>query len=157
MRLKESKASIYILLMLVIGIWVSIGWKVATGIQTKGYEVVPKSLPIVITQRDTFRLSLAYDDPFKVKHVANNTPKKKSSPKVKKKRIYKKVDVKWPQIDYQGQLNNVSKGSRTAMIRISGKQFMVDEGSSEMEVQVLTCHKDSVEVSYKGHKKVIKK
>lgn len=158
MNLKGKKTT-YFLLPVVLLIW----GMVIIRIFFHGSEDIqrePQALADVIEREknnapDTFSLSLDYPDPFLKRNVVvyrKVAVKKKPAPKKEKKR-----KIKWPSVAYGGMIKNQASDLSLAMVKVAGKDKLLQEGDAIGLLQIDKIYADSIRVSYESNEKIILK
>lgn len=165
MSLLKDKRALYVLLPLVVLIWSAVGWQVYQGVAGSN-EYTPLTFELKESTElsvDTFYLKGGYADPFKVKRsiarsaTGTTAPRQTSKPKNKKPIKTTLPTVVWPPIEYLGEINNVSSGKKTAILRVSGRTLTLEQGNQVQDITVLKCYSDSVVLRFSEQNRTIKK
>jgi hypothetical protein len=157
--LKDRKT--ILLVVLVSGIWGTIGFKIFRQMDDDGpvTRAVPRHLVRDTVVEERLHLSLAYDDPFL------KTPPKKVAlpPSVKKVQIQKPkpappvVTVNWERVKYMGNVYNGTRGKLLATVKLDNVEYLLKEGQAFEGFTLLKIHRDSVMIGYEKSKKYIKR
>lgn len=161
----KNKRLTYYFLPFVVFIWGVVFYKVFTAITKKDPVATSEPVPFIkndpdLQKSDTIVLIASYKDPF----LGYRTIKRKSFPKTEKERsgprAYRpdanvKVPVQWPEIVYGGIISNRSDNTRTALVNINGKDYLVHEKEVVGELNFLVICEDSITVSLDRNTKSI--
>ena len=159
--MKNNKKVTYFLLLLVVGLWGGIVYKVFTSVSTNE-EVVIEDTYIIprleIENEESFVVLGGYIDPFLKKSFkrrqqpssisASSTPRPK--PPKPSPPTPPPVPIQWPQLDYHGTFNN----GKTGMLDINNKPHVVHTNQQYDGITILSITKDYIQVSYKDSTKV---
>ncbi|MBL7840265.1 MAG: hypothetical protein JNJ75_09015 [Cyclobacteriaceae bacterium] len=148
---------VIILLVLVVGIWATIGYKIVSGL-SDDHESIQKR-PVVSsgkTASDTFLLSLDYADPFFKRKEAIRQNKTKIVQHVQVPNT-PAVTVDWNVVKFSGTLYNASKNVPTAIVSINGFEYFVRESESVQGFKISEIVRDSIRVSYQNQSTYIKR
>lgn len=160
--MQQKKKTIYILLPIVILVWGFVFYQLyGYFFSTPSYANTEEKTIINIDEikKDTFSIVANYRDPFlsqKKAQIANHqvavkingsTTKKNSAPTV----------LKWPSIQYKGMIKNNNSERRVAIVNIDGKERIVKEGTTLIELKVVKIEKETITVSFQDEQKTINK
>lgn len=151
---KQGKT--YILLVVVLGIWGFLGFKVVSFIGEEDSEVavlVNPTTPILEEplERETIVIQADYRDPFLDKPYIKKVKKAQ-----KRKAPTKKPEPPKMQISYSGMVGEAGSSDRLFFVTISGQQHLMSLKDQVQEVQLVWGNKDSIRVQYSGHKEYIR-
>lgn len=163
-----KKNIIYVLLPIVLLLWGTIIYRIFNTVNPKKEQAT--NITSIInsdfsSDLDTFSINPFYNDPFLRKkqlvetiHIQPklNHPLKVIEP-VKKNDNETESNKSWPSIIYHGRVKNVESQQQFAIIQINGQSVFMKAGDSESELKLLKIADDSIEVSFKSNKKIIKK
>ena len=161
----KSKRTTYIMLLVVVGIWGLIGFKIWKGLQGDDDFVAPGGDKLVTPKNrntpDTFSLLANYRDPFlgKTQTIsAPNTFTASTSPK-EKQVIAKPEPIvnTWPEMRYGGFVKKSGQDKAAGFLSIAGSSEIVSPGQQVREFTVGRIWRDSVEVMRGKEKKIIRK
>lgn len=145
----KAKKSLYLLFPLVVIIWGLLIYKVVGAIsaEPKPVEsvVLPSTRNIERVKTDTFSLNPLNRDPF-LGHLY-----RKPKPKLTKNPVPKQIE--WPAIEYSGLISATGKKSKIHILRVNGKEFLIEEGKVAAEIKVLNSEDSAVILQYKGDRK----
>ena len=158
----KSKKTVYILLVVVAGIWGTLFYKIFSGLggdnDIKSNTIqIPQTL-IANSFSDTFSLIANYRDPFLGKQLApkivsDNPPvtvnKTKSQPVVN--------SSQWPAITYSGMVKNDNSNKTLALLFINGNSQTLKQGDLIENIEVVKIYRDSVLLKQGKEKKFFKK
>lgn len=155
----------YILIPVVLLIWGYIAYIIINGFskEEKTFTINNRLSPIEIdsVKSDSFVLQANYIDPFlknKTYQTSRSSSKIISKPKINtpKKEVIK-PSVNWNFIHYHGRIKNQKTGKHVAMMNISGKDYLINEGESKDDVKLIKLLEDSIKISYQKEYAFIKK
>lgn len=163
----KNKKFTYILLPLVILIWGAIVYKIiASYLEKDSSGYISKSddkTVLKINKTDTFSLLLNYSDPFLKEgsmvtakpayDYSKSVPIKQNASIVKEKK--NTSPITWPAIVYCGLIKNKQNNKSCSIIKINGKEQIMNVGDIYNDVTLIKVFKDSVIVQYKNSKKTI--
>ena len=137
----------FILLVLVIGIWGFIGYKIIKSLNPNVEPIKQISdvhfKPVEYNQKDTFSIIANYRDPF----LGTVKPSKKVIKKVQTNRTKNKIDIS---ISYTGRMGNPKGKDNIYFITINGNQHIMKLKQKVEEVQLVSGSKDYVILRYKN-------
>lgn len=160
----DKKTKTIILILITLGIWVYSALEWYNYVDASNSLVieststfVPISPPILLKHNEQTKLKLNYRDPFL--NEARNKPLKNTN-SINKTRTIKPVkvipkeeEVKWPEIEYAGVINN-----SLGLLKINGKDYIVKENDIKNQVKVISCLPSKVVLTYNNQiKEVFKK
>jgi len=124
----KNKKSIYILLPLVIIIWGAVFWKLLKGGQ--GKILPPPAVNITNTVKEAENkehttLLLNYEDPFL--KTLKGTRQESNANEVKQVVAVNRV-VMWPMFEYNGMIRNNTSNKAVGMLKLNGKNYLVQNG-----------------------------
>jgi hypothetical protein len=163
----KNKTTTYILLAGVALIWGIVFYKIFSGIGADNNPTLTLPVkPAVVASDNTTEDSVLilwanYRDPFlgtTVQSVSNfqAAPQKATAPKTAiKKEATTPID--WGFINYIGIVMNKETNKKVGIIKISGKEYMVNDKDVIDGVTILKKERDSIKVEYKGNKAWIKR
>lgn len=142
----KTKKKTYLLLVLVLGVWGTIAYKIVTGLNPDVPELsTPQTMAInhfkVDTKIDTFSITTLDKDPF-----LGTVYKKKlaNSPNKRKKQSL------WLPIEYLGIVNSKHQKNQVFIVAVNGKQSLFKKGQSQDSITLLSGNKKRVTLKYKG-------
>lgn len=139
----------YLLLVLVIGIWGVVGFRLVKAINPSNELEntamdVQKFVPTEIKERKKFDIVANYRDPFL---GTFETPK----PKPKVKAIKREVEQKPKKnISYTGFISGADAKNSIFFVTIDGTQHMMEINGTVQEVKLLQGSKDYIRVRHNG-------
>ncbi len=155
------------LLIIVILIWGKVAmdfFEYSDEKTTPAYQYTSKEKDTMTSVEEfSYELNLDYRDPFLGKEAASkSTPKKTtvSHPKPtarKEETTNKTPQVKWPKIDYLGDLASTKGSNYAVILRINGEESLISKGDSISGVSVNQLFQDSIQLSYMSELKTILK
>ncbi len=153
----KNKTKTYILIVLVLGIWGTIGYKIITGLSPNLPVSVEDNLlvsfsPEKIKKLDTFSIQTVDRDPF-LGTIRRTDIKKKSTNTFKRKQS--NINSK-AQIDYLGLIKNHNSSQQVFIININGKQNILKKGQVVENVKLLQGNSREIVISQNGERHVIK-
>jgi hypothetical protein len=151
---------LYILLPLVLCIWGIIFYKIYNSMGSSG-KVIKYIAAAGLNDTnayiaDTFSISNNYRDPFLSKVVSAGKNIRTGNRPVLIKAVPVRIDIKWPDIVYNGVIKNRSSG-KLALVKINGTSNLMTMGGAFSGVELLDIYNDSIKVDYKGELKVVVK
>lgn len=147
----KTKKKTYILLIVVVGIWSLIGYRIVTSLNPDLPEAPKQDLALKLDFKtkvkvDTFSIKNADRDPFL------GTIYKKKTEHLPSKKIIKHIN--WLPITYHGMISNKKKS--LYIISINGHQHLLKKGQIKDSIKVLYGSSKSVTLGYKDDKKTFK-
>jgi hypothetical protein len=150
-----------ILIVLVVGVWGTIGVKVYQSMtEDEVYDQpVPRRLVKDTVVEEKYELSLVYTDPF-LKSDIKPKPKltiasKKPVVKTKPKPVVSNID--WNYVKYLGAVYNASRKTKTASVRLGNSDHLMKEGESVEGFRLIEIKADSIKVAFERTEKYIKR
>lgn len=150
--------------VLVIGIWGTIGFKILQGLSDETVSELPpvvRAAHIEVDSKDNYPLVLNYNDPFlkrpfRIIKQENSTPlpAKNIKPSVS---APPQIIVEWEKIEFLGIMNNTSRSSTIASIRIDGVDYFGKKGKIVNGFKIENIYKDSIQIAFGTQTKYIKK
>lgn len=153
LRLK-NKTKTYLLLVVVLGIWGVIGYKIWSGFNTevpeaKQQEFAVSFNPKTNTVIDTFSVQTAERDPF-LGTLTLQKLKKTNTTKSKKQ-----DNFVWLPISYQGLVKKQDSKEEVFIVNIRGKQYVLKLGQKIDSVTLVKGNIKNIVVRYKNKQKTI--
>lgn len=140
----KNKKSLYILLPLVIIIWGSVFWKLFWGTQSNVLQQ-PKTIineaKGIEMRKESFELSLNYDDPFLRASGGNKPASKNEIPNLPQN--VNRV-VSWPKLEYHGLIKSHSTDKTVGMLNLNGKKYLVHLEDEVQGIFVVAIFPDSI-------------
>jgi hypothetical protein len=160
----KNKKMTYLLLIVVLGIWGIIFYKIYMSIKSsdkltvRDYSMLNKN-DSNLYKIDTFSIVNNYRDPFITSKMATYENKSKVGHHMvaQKPIVSQNAQIKWPTIAYNGMIKSKKSSQQLVLVKINGTSDFMTKGSSFSGVQLLRVYKDSIEVGYSGEKKSIRK
>lgn len=156
----KGKKFIYALIALVLFIWGGVIYQIVDwGLNPEQMSIELHTLKPVYKSEisDTIKLKLNYRDPF-IKHAYNQIKshtKRKSIQVVKNKMEIKRIN--WPTIEYSGTISNASLKSKMVLLKINGKEHLLEKGEVMEGVVISEIYNDSILLAYMKNKKTVYK
>lgn len=159
----NKKSFKYILIVLVGILWLFIIVRIVKMVRPSVYsgpavqQQLSEEADFVVA--DTFELQIDYPDPF-LKHAISRAPKKSTGTKQKintGKSSKKETGVAWPNINYFGIFSDIEDNTSTVLVSISGKNYLMTEGDTKVDVELVKIRRDSILLSYSGVTKYIRR
>jgi hypothetical protein len=154
----KNKKVVYALLILALVVWGIIFYRVGTTLSKDKPAAVAVNKAPVLAKQDTgpedFKIVADYRDPF-----LGTAVREREKKKVVVKPVQKKAPVstiQWPQIKLGGIIRTQSK-QPLALVTINGKENIVKEKETILEVTLSKVYHDSAEFIYKNEKRIIRK
>lgn len=153
MMIKKKKT--YLLLIVVLGIWGTIGYQIFSKLNPEDAPVVAMSSnisfsPKQTTKKDTFSIHTKHRDPFLGKPYQSNQQKR-----VRSISKTKKDTVVFPPITYKGVISKQESAQNIYIIEVSGIQQLYKVGKTITDVKLIKGTKKSITISFKGKRKTI--
>lgn len=139
----KTKKKTYVLLVLVVAVWGTIGYKIVSALNPEIPEVQPQSFAEntnfrIDTKMDTFSVNIVNRDPF----LGTLLIKETKSP-IRKKR--KPID--WKPVTYQGIIKQDKE--QIFIVSISGNQYLLKKGQTKDSITLAYGSDKSVTMRYK--------
>jgi hypothetical protein len=146
------------LIILVIFIWGTIGYKIYSGLQRKDNPLrAVRSHQPENAKAATYHLSLSYPDPFFKRVDLAEKPVKRVTVKKIDVPVSSPVMVDWSKIQYMGLLYNASTKTHMAIVTIAGREYFIKQGEVVQEFLINEVDKDSIKVIFYNQSKYIKR
>ena len=144
----KTKKKTYLLLLLVIAVWGTIGYKIVSALNPELPEVKPQNFVAnldykVTTKTDTFSIKTVNRDPF-----LGTLLKKKV-----KKTIKKKKPIQWKSISYQGTIKQNKTKQQIFIVTINDSQYLLKKGQTKDSITLAYGNAKSVTMRYKNQLK----
>ena len=151
----KSKTKTYVLVVLVLGIWGLIGYRVLSAVNPQAPTMEQQHVDVAFNPRpqtatDTFSIQTANRDPFlgtllvkKEKHLA--------------RKVQVQSPIEWPQITYQGHIAEQEGGAEVFIVSINGRQQLMKTGQTLDGVKLVHGTEKAITLSYKGVSKTVPK
>lgn len=162
----KNKTTTYFLISVVLGVWGVIFYRIFNSISDGEDTSQSKAPKVVMKMEDykteaSFGLLLNYRDPFLGKQRNYNEgaslqPIRKATPPPPKPEVVEPV-IDWGFIAYVGQIKNPATNIKVALVNLRGREYMTSEGDIIEDIEVLKYFKDSIQISYLGKVKFIKR
>lgn len=151
----KKKQHTYLLLVIVLGVWGTIAYKIIVGL--KSDEVTTNAplatvlfSPKTIIEVDTFSISKYMRDPFLGRY-----PKKKQQKATRSNKKQQKATTDFPRVIYKGKITKQQSSESIYILEINGKQYLLREGKQAEDIKLLKGAKQHIMILYKGHRKNI--
>ncbi|WP_422106024.1 hypothetical protein [Winogradskyella sp.] len=146
----KTKKKTYVLLVLVIGVWGTIAYKIVTALhpdmpKMQQQEFVVNTNYKVETAVDTFSIRKVNRDPFLGTYMIKASPKKTR---------VKKQTLLWKPIQYHGIVKNGK--NKLFIVSIDGKQHLLKKGQTKDSVKLLNGNAKSITMRYKTSSKTFR-
>jgi hypothetical protein len=156
----KSKKLVYALLILALIIWGVIIYRVVTTLKKDKPALLPVNKKQVIIKNETgakdFEIVADYRDPFLGTQVRKEIAKINTTAKPKQKMI-PVSNLQWPQIKFGGIIKNQQSKHPLALVTINGKEKIIKEKETVLELTLSKIYRDSAEFIYKNEKRIIRK
>lgn len=145
----KTKKKTYLLLVLVVSVWGTIGYKVVSALNPKLPEVERHNFVAsvdykVATTIDTFSIKIVNRDPFL------GTLLRKE---VKKSGTNKRKPIQWKTISYQGFIKQKQTKQQIFIVTINGNQHLLKKGQTKDSITLAYGNAKSVTMRYKNQLK----
>ena len=137
------------LLVAVLGLWGTIGYKVISTLNPEESAVVPENISVNFspekTAIDTFSIASIARDPFLGKLTRKTSKTKKNQSKNSKKAD---LENPWPQILYQGMIKKQGENSQIFIVTINQQQYLLKKNQELEKVKVLKGNSKEIQVRF---------
>jgi hypothetical protein len=153
------------LVVLVLGIWGTIGYRIYQGLEPDkapdGFRVL-KHVGYEPDSKEDFPLNLNYPDPFLKKNATaekKHPVQKAKSESVKSHAVIVQpsILIDWSRIQYLGSIYNASRKMQTASLRFDNVDYFARQGEIVNGFKIDAILRDSIQISFGEQKKFIKK
>jgi len=138
-----------LLLVAVLGLWGTIGYKVISALDPEESEVVAENISVDFspekTKVDAFSITQMERDPFLGKLTRNTAKTKKSQNKSAKK---PDLENPWPQIQYQGMVKKQGATSEIFIITINQQQYLLKRNQELEDIKLLKGNSKEIQVRF---------
>lgn len=146
----NKKTKTYILLVAVLGIWGTIGYKIINGLNPKQPLRPTQNIDVSFNpekhiKQDTFSITEVDRDPFlgTLSRVKAKTTAKSSLNQTQKKTNYQ------PVITYSGLVKKQNASDQVFVVNINNNQYLLKKGQIADSVKLLKGNSKTITVSYK--------
>ena len=151
----SKKGKTYALLVIVLGIWGTIGYQVYSKLNPKETSIIAASTDITFSptqhiEKDTFQINSQHRDPFLEKPF-----QARNQNSVNKARSTKKDSIVFPALAYKGVISKKQSSQNIYIIEVSGIQQLFKVGKTIDKVRLISGNKKSVTITYQGKRKTI--
>ena len=164
--MKNKKLS-YALLVFVVLLWGAIGYKVSKTYwggeeYIEGAALEDFDLSTIEIQTAKYQLKTAYQDPFlkgKGSRSSGNVQpveKGKATKKVQPKPFLIQPKIAWPKVEFTGCISSKTSANMKGIITINQKEYLVKEGDTVENIDVVSMHKDSIQLKFKENLKTFR-
>ena len=141
------------LLVLVLGVWGTIAYKIISGLnpelpELNTTQVVASTNFKLDTTIDTFSIQTVGRDPF-----LGTVTKPKTTPNAIKKR----KAVTWLPIEYLGIVKNKNHKEQVFIVSINARQSLLKRGQTKDSITLVKGNASTLTLRYKGEHKIIKR
>ncbi len=152
----KNKTKTYILLILVLGIWGTIGYKIIAGLNPDAPEQVENDIsvsfiPEKIKKTDTFSIQTTERDPFLGTLTRSNKPRAETTKKTKQVKEENAL-----QITYQGLVKKQNSSQQVFVVTVNGKQHLLKQGQTVDDVKLEKGNAKEIVVSNNNKQQTIK-
>lgn len=153
----KNKTKTYILILLVLGVWGTIGFKIISGLNPESTEQPADKLdvsflPDITINRDTFSIQTTERDPF-LGMLTNNKSKKTKSKA--KRQITSKTTIS-PRITYLGLIKKQNSFQQVFVVNINNEQNLLKRGQTINDVKLLRGNSKEIVVKIDNQQQTIK-
>jgi len=145
----NKKKKTYLLLVAVLGLWGTIGYRVISTLNPEETVVVAENISVDFSPEkakvNTFSITPIERDPFLGKLIRKGTKVKGNQG-----RKVKKPDLEnpWPQIQYQGMVKKQNASSKIFIITINQQQHLLKKNQELKNIKLLKGDSKEVQVSF---------
>lgn len=158
----KDKRVLFVLIIAVVAIWGLIGYKLVVGDVDESIITAPRSMDKNVVgelEVESYQLLNNYRDPFQAQRInygsRSNGVEKNSNQKVT---VQKKSEpLAWPPITFGGLIKRKNSKEKVALLKVNSSDHLMRINEEIEGIKVLKIEKDSIQVIYKGEKKVIYK
>jgi len=158
----KDKRVLFVLIIAVVVIWGLIGYKLVVGDFDESIitATIPKDKNIAgELEVESYQLLNNYRDPFQAQRVnysgRRNSVEKNSNQKVSGQK--KSTLADWPTITFGGLIKRKNSKEKVALLKVNASDHLMRMNEEVEGIKVLKIEKDSIQVIYRGEKKVIYK
>lgn len=145
------------LLVAVLGLWGTIGYKVISALNPDDAELVVENISVDFspekTKIDTFSIVKVKRDPFLGKLL--KSPNKSSQSKRKTTTQNPDVESPWPQVQYQGMVKKQGATSGIFIITINQQQYLLKKNQEIGAVKLVNGSPKEIKVRFNKETKTI--
>jgi hypothetical protein len=151
----SKKGKTYILLVIVFGIWGTVGYQIFSKMSPEDTPILTENTtinfsPKTILKKDSFSINLKHRDPFLGKPY-----QKENSTKRRMTKVSKKEAIVFPSILYRGMISKQKSVANIYMVEINGTTKLFKIGSTIENIKLLKGSKKSISLSFKGERKTV--
>ena len=109
---------------------------------------------------DTFSIVANYSDPFLKKYSSSSSQKvtpNKNKDSIPQPRPHIDKETSWPNVIYNGRITNLKENASLVLLKVNTESHIVKEREIVSDIGVIKIYSDSIELLYKGQKKIFQK
>lgn len=158
----KDKRVLFVLIIAVVAIWGLIGYKIVVPDTDESIFTSSRSLDKNVVRKlevESYQLLNNYRDPFQAQRV-NYRGGSKSDNRNSNKKVLgqnKSESLAWPPITFGGLIKRKNSKEKVALLKVNASDHLMRMNEEVEGIKVLKIEKDSIQVIYKGEKKVIYK
>ena len=146
------------LLVVVLGVWGTIGYKILNGVSPDLAEITQDNFdvsfnPKTNTEIDTFSIKNIERDPF-LGRLSQNKKKEKS---ISRNKATDKVKENEAVITYNGLIKKQNNSERVFVININNNQYLLRKGQIADSVKLVRGNEKEITIRYRNKNKTIKR
>ncbi|MFD0862237.1 hypothetical protein ACFQ1M_08445 [Sungkyunkwania multivorans] len=148
----KGKTKTYILLVIVLGIWGTVGYKFFDALNPDSPSIAQQDFtadfrPKELKPLDTFGITADYRDPFLGNFQKQQHTIKKNIPTMPSEQ------VSWPMVTYKGFVSGATKTEKVFLIQIQGQQHLIRKNEVVADMKLLQGNAKVVTILFKKEKK----
>lgn len=152
----KNKTKTYILLVAVLGIWGTIGYKIVNGLSPGEVQVTAQNFDVSFNPKQpkqayTFSINAIEKDPF----LGTLSSKKRVSISTTKSTSIK-TDVAMPTITYGGLIQKQGSNSKVFVVNIDNRQYLLKRGQTVNDVKLLNGNNSYITIRFNGKNHTVK-
>lgn len=154
----KNKTKTYLLLIVVLGIWGTIGYKILNGLNPNIPQEIAQNMDMTFKPNqqitnEVFYITAIERDPF-LGTLSNR--KKRKSTAVNTIPKQKSIENN-PSISYSGSIKKQNTSSEVFVISINNKQYLLKKGQTVDSIRLIRGNSKEVVVRYKNKSLTIKR
>ncbi|MFD0963846.1 hypothetical protein [Pseudofulvibacter geojedonensis] len=152
----DKKKKTYLLLVVVLGLWGTIGYKIISALNPEESEVLVENISVDFspekTKIDTFSITQVKRDPFlgKLSQSINKTNQFGNKNSKNNESV-----TPWPQIQYQGIVKKQGGSSKIFIITINQQQYLLKKNQEVERVKLIKGTSKEVYLRFNKETKII--
>jgi len=154
----KNKYKTYLLLVAVLGIWGTIGYKLLNGLSSDETEITNQNFDVAFNPKeqkaiDTFSIQEVQRDPF----LGTLSSTKKAKVSNSRSNVTKKASIKQRKIIYEGLVKKQNSSDQVFVITIENEQYLLKKGQIADSVKLVRGNSKEIIILHRNKRQTIKR